>query len=112
MDKKYYIARNLRKFSTEEERKIWDLLRNRRLLNLKFKRQFPIGKYIVDFVCEEKMIVIEIDGGQHNELQNQEKDAERTNYIESRGYRVFRFWNKEINENIEGVYQKLLEIFQ
>ena len=111
MDIKYQLARNLRKNSTPEERKIWNLLRNRKFLNLKFKRQFPIGQYIVDFVCEEKKIVIEIDGGQHNELEEQIKDDIRTKFIETKGYKVYRFWNNDIKENIDGVYQKLIEIF-
>ena len=109
MDEKYTIARKLRKNSTEEERKLWSILRNRNVLNLKFKRQFPIYKYIVDFCCEEKKLVIEIDGGQHNESENIEKDIERTKIINAEGYKVIRFWNNEINENIEGVYLKLLE---
>ena len=110
MDKQYEIARKLRKNSTKEERLLWSLLRNRQLYNLKFKRQFPIGDYIVDFVCEEKKLVIEIDGGQHNEDKNIIKDLERTKFIESKGYVVVRFWNNEINKNIAGVYEKLVEI--
>ena len=110
MDKQYEIARKLRKNSTKEERLLWSLLRNRQLYNLKFKRQFPIGDYIVDFVCEEKKLVIEIDGGQHNEDENIIKDLERTKFIESKGYVVVRFWNNEINKNIAGVYEKLVEI--
>ena len=112
MDKKYIIARKLRKNSTEEERKIWNLLRNRQFLNLKFKRQVPIGEYIADFVCEEKKIAIEIDGGQHNEPDNWVKDNMRTQFIKSKGYKVLRFWNNDIKDNIEGVYQKLIEIFR
>ena len=112
MDRKYKIARKLRKNSTEEERKLWNLLRNRKFLNLKFKRQFPIYNYIVDFCCEEKKVVIEIDGGQHNSEENIEQDIQRTKIINEEGYKVFRFWNNEINENIEGVYLKLLEIFR
>ena len=112
MDKKYEIARKLRKNSTEEERKLWAILRNRKFLNLKFKRQFPIYNYIVDFCCEEKKIVIELDGGQHNEQKNIKKDMERTKIINAEGYKIIRFWNNEINENIEGVYLKLLEEFK
>ena len=112
MDRKYKIARKLRKNSTEEERKLWNLLRNRKFVNLKFKRQFPIYNYIVDFCCEEKKVVIEIDGGQHNSEENIEQDIQRTKIINEEGYKVFRFWNNEINENIEGVYLKLLEIFR
>ena len=112
MDKKYELARKLRKNLTEEERKLWNLLRNRKFLNLKFKRQYPIYNYVVDFCCEEKKIVIEIDGGQHNEPENIEYDKKRTEIINAEGYKVVRFWNNEINENIEGVYSKLLDIFK
>ena len=110
MEGKYLIARKLRKNSTEQERLLWKLLRNRQFMNLKFKRQFPIGDYIVDFICEEKKLVIEIDGGQHNEPENISSDNTRTKYIESCGYKVIRFWNNEISNNLEGVYLKLQEI--
>ena len=110
MKNKFILARQLRKNSTKEERKLWNILRNRQFLNLKFKRQFPIGDYIADFVCEEKKIIIELDGGQHNEDINKQKDAERTQFIESQGYCVYRFWNNDINQNFEGIYNKLLEI--
>ena len=110
MDKIYHIARNLRKNKTREEDILWQLLRNRQFMGLKFKRQFPIGNYIVDFVCEEKKLVIEIDGGQHNIPDNVKADKERTNYINSKGYRVVRFWNNDINQNIEGVYETLLSM--
>ncbi len=110
MDKKYQIARKLRKNSTSQEQKIWNLLRNRQFLGLKFKRQVPIYNYVVDFVCEEKKLIIEIDGGQHNEPNNINEDNIRTNILEKEGYKVIRFWNNEIDNNIEGVYQKLLEV--
>ena len=109
MDKKYYLARNLRRNSTEQEKKLWHILRNRQFYNLKFRRQFPIGEYIVDFVCEEKKIVIELDGGQHNEKLNIEKDKIRADFIKAKGYKILRFWNNEINENFEGVYLKIKE---
>ena len=108
MDKKYYIARELRQSSTKEERVLWQLLRNRQFKNLKFKRQFPIGNYIVDFVCEEIKLIIELDGGQHNEPENIEADKVRTEFLESKGFKVIRFWNKDINLNIAGVYEFLL----
>ena len=110
MDKIYHVARNLRKNQTKEEDILWQLLRNRQFMGLKFKRQVPIGNYIVDFVCEEKKLVIEIDGGQHNIPDNVKADEVRTNYINSKGYRVVRFWNNDINQNIEGVYETLLSL--
>ena len=109
MENKTIIARNLRKNSTIQERRLWNLLKNRQFHNLKFKRQQPIGDYIVDFICKEAKIIIEIDGGQHNEPENIEYDKTRTEYLNTLGYKVIRFWNNEIYENIEGVVLRLKE---
>ena len=105
-------SRQLRKNMTSQERKLWSIIRNRQFFGYRFRRQFPIGHYIVDFVSREKKIIIEIDGGQHNERQNIEYDKIRTGYLKSEGYRVIRFWNNEIDNNIDGVYEKLKEIFE
>ena len=107
MGNKTILARNLRKNSTIQERRLWNLLKNRQFHNLKFKRQQPIGDYIVDFICKEAKIIIEIDGGQHNEPENIEYDKTRTEYLNTLGYKVIRFWNNEIYENIEGVVLRL-----
>ena len=107
MEEKYHLARMLRKNLTKEEKILWNILRNRQFYGLKFKLHFTIGNYIVDFVCEEKKIVIELDGGQHNEEENKLKDNIRTEFIESKGYKVIRFWNNDINTNLEGVYVDL-----
>ena len=96
---------------TPQERKLWEILRNREFFGYRFRRQFPIGQYIVDFICREKKIIIEVDGGQHNEPENIGYDNERTEYLISEGYQVIRFWNNEIDNNLEGVYEKLKEIF-
>ena len=109
MENKTILARNLRKNSTIQERRLWNLLKNRQFHNLKFKRQQPIGNYIVDFICKEAKIIIEIDGGQHNEPENIEYDKTRTEYLNTLGYKVIRFWNNEIYENIEGVVLRLKE---
>ncbi len=69
----------------------------------KFRRQHPIGDYIVDFVNLENKLIIEIDGGQHNQEQTREKDAQRTEWLEGEGYRILRFWNNDVLTNIEGV---------
>ena len=108
MDYRTELARKLRKNSTPQETAIWNLLRNSQIKHYKFKRQQPIGQYIVDFVCNEKMLIIEIDGGQHNEELNKINDTERTKYLEIKGYSVIRFWNNDIDNNIEGVYQTIL----
>lgn len=109
MENKIILARNLRKNSTIQERRLWNLLKNRQFHNLKFKRQQPIGDYIVDFICKEAKIIIEIDGGQHNEPENIEYNKTRTEYLNTLGYKVIRFWNNEIYENIEGVVLRLRE---
>lgn len=70
MDKKYILARKLRKNQTPQEQKVWNLLRNHQFHNLEFERQYPMGDYIVDFICREKELIIEIDGGQHNIDEN------------------------------------------
>lgn len=107
MDNKYILARDLRKNSTKEEQILWRLLRNRQFFGLKFKRQFPIGNYIVDFVCEEKKLIIELDGGQHNQMQNIEQDNIRTDFLNSKGYKVLRLWNNDVIKNLKGVYEHL-----
>ena len=81
--------------------------KNRQFHNLKFKRLHPIGDYIVDFICKEAKIIIEIDGGQHNEPENVDYDNTRTEFLNSLGYKVLRFWNSEIYKNIDGVLSKI-----
>ena len=103
-------ARNLRRKESDAERKLRSKLRSRQFINLKFRRQHPIGKYIVDFVSLEKKIVVEVDGGQHNEPGNMEKDEQRTTWLENEGYHVIRFWNSDVLLNIDGVGLKILEL--
>lgn len=93
-------SRELRANSTDAETKLWNALRNRQIAGYKFVRQQPIGHYICDFVCREKMLVVEADGGQHLESK---RDEERDRYLGERGYRVLRFWNNDVLSNIEGV---------
>jgi very-short-patch-repair endonuclease len=109
MNEKFFKARNLRQNQTPQEQKMWNLLRGKQFQGIKFVRQYPIDKYIVDFACRSKKLIIEIDGGQHNEDKNIVYDNERTKFLESLGYKIIRFWNNDIDQNIEGVYQKLLE---
>ena len=111
MEHKYTLARNLRKNSTNQESVLWQILRNRKFYGYKFKRQHPIGKYILDFICEEKRITIELDGSQHNEPQNIKKDNNRTEFLMLEGYRVVRIWNNDIDNNLEGVYLQLQKEF-
>ena len=107
MNKKNILARILRKQQTPQEAKMWSLLRNHKYKNLAFKRQHPIGNYIVDFICLDKKIIIEIDGGQHNQLANIDYDDQRTEFLKSKGYKVIRFWNSDIDKNIESVFLEI-----
>ena len=81
------------------------------ILRIQILRQYTIDKYIVDFICREKKIIIEIDGGQHNQRADINYDKIRTDYLSTKGYNVIRFWNNDVDNNIEGVYQKLKETF-
>ncbi len=98
-------AIQLRKNQTDAEKVLWNYLRANRFFGLHFKRQQPIGEYIVDFVCFSKKLIIELDGGQHNEGQKGVKDAKRTKFLEGRGYKVIRIWNDDVFNNIEGVFE-------
>ncbi|QCQ20861.1 endonuclease domain-containing protein [Desulfoglaeba alkanexedens] len=100
-------AKTLRKRLTDAERLLWTHLRAKQLEGLKFRRQAPIGKYIADFVCHEKRIVIEVDGGQHS--LNKDRDRERDNWFKEQGYKVLRFWNNEVLTNIVGVLEVIRE---
>jgi very-short-patch-repair endonuclease len=103
------LRRSLRKNSTPEEMKIWQIVRNRKILNLKFFRQYSVNKYILDFYCPQIKLCLEIDGGHHN-LNNNDKI--RTDYLNLVGISVIRFWNNDVNNNLEGVYQKISETAQ
>lgn len=98
-------AQQLRIEATDQERLLWLELRKRRFEGHKFSRQIPVGPFICDFVCRRARLVIELDGGQHS--ANVEKDAARTRFIESAGYRVLRFWNHEVTGNLDGVLQTI-----
>lgn len=97
------LAKKLRYESTEAEKLVWRYLRARRLDGLKFRRQHPIGGYIADFVCLENRIIIEIDGGQHANEKN--KDREREAWLKNQGFKVLRSWNNEVLENLEGILE-------
>ena len=94
-------ARKLRAAQTDAETRLWFHLRGRRFAGRKFRRQVPVGPYIVDFICLREGLVIEVDGGQHAERVHE--DARRTTYLESHGLRVLRFWNNDVLGNMEGV---------
>ncbi len=99
-------AKTLRRDGTLAEKALWRHLRARQLAGLKFRRQEPIGRYIVDFVCYERRLIVELDGGQHAEST---EDAARDAWLEREGFSVLRVWNNEVLENIEGVLQAIGE---
>lgn len=98
-------ARELRKNSTDTEKLFWRHLRNRQLNGYKFKRQVPIGRYIVDFVCTSLRLIIELDGGQH--ADQIAYDQKRSDFLESKDFKVIRFWNNDVLQNIDGVLSAL-----
>jgi len=101
------LSRNLRKNQTESEKLLWRSLRGKQLEGLRFRRQHPMGRYIVDFVCLDKRLVLELDGGQHGEEETEIKDKERGQWLRSEGYQVLRFWNNQVFTNMEGVLETI-----
>lgn len=108
MRNKVAMARHLRQNQTDAEKCLWRYLRNRQMHGHKFRRQYPIGEYIVDLVCLEKMVVIELDGGQH--LEQAEQDMERTEYLGLLGYEVYRYWNNDVLVNTESVLNHISNV--
>ncbi len=104
-----HLAKDLRKRSTDVEQLLWGHLRADRFEGMKFRRQHPIGKYIVDFVCLEKKLIIELDGGQHALPDEILKDRQRDAWLEKEGYTVVRFWDNEVLININGVLDVIRE---
>ena len=101
------LAKDLRAHSTEAERLLWKHLRSKQLKDTKFRRQQPIGKFIVDFVSLDKKLIVELDGSQH--IERQENDERRDQWLKSQGFKVLRFWNSEVFGNIEGVLESIME---
>jgi len=100
-------ARDLRKESTDAERLLWRHLRAKRFDGLKFRRQEPIGHYIVDFVSFDKRVIVEVNGSQH--VGQKAKDDERTRWLGDQGFKVLRFWNRDVLKNIHGVLETIRE---
>lgn len=107
MDKIKSNARDLRSNLTLQERKLWRYLRSRRFGDFKFRRQHPVGSYILDFACCSARVVVELDGGQHDLAVAY--DSRRTSWLESQGWTVLRFWNNEIDCNEETVLENILQ---
>ena len=98
------VARKLRKQPTDAEKKLWQALRARQFLGLKFRRQSPVAGFVADFLCEERRVIVEADGGQHADNL---ADADRTEQLQAAGYHVIRYWNNDIMGNLEGVLEDL-----
>ena len=101
-------ARALRKHLTPQEVKLWVKLRDLKALGFHFRKQAPIGHYIVDFVSFSAQIVIEVDGGQHGMADGIRSDNARDTFLQSQGFRVLRFWNSEVDQNLDGVMENIL----
>lgn len=100
-------SKRLRIGQTPWEAKLWKYLRGNRFYGFKFKRQVPIGPYIVDFCCHPARLVIELDGGQHGEQGVLNKDREKEEYLQQENYRLIRIWNNELEENLEGALETI-----
>ncbi|CAI8018516.1 Uncharacterized protein HI_1162 [Geodia barretti] len=98
-------SRHMRKNPTDAERALWNILRNRQVLGYKFRRQAPMGPYIVDFVCFENRLIIEVDGAQH--MERADYDVDRTTWLASAGYKVIRFWNNQVLEEMGAVRETI-----
>jgi very-short-patch-repair endonuclease len=99
------LIKKLRINQTDAEKKIWSKIKNRQLQGFKFKRQVRIENYIVDFICFEKRLIVELDGGQHNDNQ---KDLTRDTFLQSQGFHVLRFWNNDVLQNTDVVLNEIL----
>ena len=101
------VARQLRSRMTDAERKLWLALKDRRFENYKFRRQVPIGPYVADFVCFELRLIIEVDGGQHADSA---RDLVRDEWFASNEFRVVRYWNNDVLQNLQGVLENLVTV--
>lgn len=99
-------AKSLRKSMTDAEQRLWYFLRAHRLRSFKFRRQVPLGIYVVDFVCFDRRLIIEVDGGQH---ESSPTDARRDRWLADQGFRILRFWNNEVLGNTEAVLTRIVE---
>jgi len=100
------FARQLRKSQSDAEHRFWLHVRNRRLAGYKFRRQRPVGPYVVDFICESARVIVELDGGQHADQRRYDDNRDR--YLRDRGYSVLRFWNNDVLQNMDGVLEAAL----
>ncbi|MGB8399339.1 endonuclease domain-containing protein [Bradyrhizobium sp.] len=100
-------AKRLRANTTPHERILWRALKDIPVAGTHFRRQAPIGTYVVDFFCPARHLIIELDGGHHNDDENARRDRERQLWLEQEGYRVIRFWNSEVRQNLNAVLERI-----
>ena len=100
-------ARQLRRNATDAERILWSRLRDRQLDGRKFRRQYPIGPYIADFVCPQERLIVELDGDAYADRAQAAYDADRTRFLEADGYRVHRLWNTDVLKNLAGALESI-----
>jgi very-short-patch-repair endonuclease len=100
-------AKKLRANTTPHERTLWRALKELPIEGTHFRRQAPIGRYVVDFFCPAKRLVIELDGGHHNEDATAKRDSERQAWLEREGYRVIRFWNSDVTSDLNAVLERI-----
>lgn len=110
--KLYQYGRELRQSSTKAEKILWEYLRNRNLDGLKFRRQHPIEKFIADFYCHEKKLVVELDGAAHDDKMNAQYDEARTYELKGSGITVIRFRNSEVENNISSVLNEIRKVIE
>ncbi len=108
--KTHQNAHDLRRETNDAEAKLWTFLKSHRMHGAHFRRQHPIGKFIVDFCAPREKLIVEIDGSQH--LENEVSDNARTKYLESRGYLVVRFWDNQVMNKIEDVLQEIERVLE
>jgi adenine-specific DNA-methyltransferase len=106
------FSRKLRENMTDAERRLWKVLQWRQLQGFKFRRQAAIGEFVVDFACFSHKLVIELDGGQHNEVSARAYDQRRTDWLQSQGFRVLRFWNHHVMEDVDSVVEVIWKSLQ
>jgi very-short-patch-repair endonuclease len=102
------IARELRRNRTGAERERWSRLRQLKEAGFRFRQQTPIDRFVVDFVCLGKRLIVELDGATHGTTEERRKDAERERYLVSQGFRVMRFWNDDVLNNLDGVMDSIV----
>ena len=101
-------AKSMRRAMTDAELKLWNELRAHRLMGMRFRRQVPIGPYIVDFACSAHSLIVEVDGSQHGDTEQSQRDDARSAYLAASGWTILRFWNDDVIRDIDNVCQHIV----